>query len=155
MFRRWPLFAIAVAASISGCSKAPEPVASQSTSPSAPAHSHDATSPSAPALSAEDQALADKQKVCAVGDGSLGSMGTPVKVMIDDRAVFLCCEHCREALEKDPQKYLAKLDAAAVAPAEVPPAATTEAGTPATVTPATPAPEAPATPTTDGPAKPE
>jgi hypothetical protein len=151
MLRHWSLFAFVMSASISGCSKDPEPVAS----PPAPAEVHATPHAEAPALSAEDQALADMQKVCIVGDGPLGSMGHPVKVMIGDRAVFLCCEHCRGPLEKDPEKYLAKLDAAAAAPADVTPEATTEAGTPATETPAAPAPEAAATPTTEAPAKPE
>ncbi len=69
-------------------------------------------------LSAEDQALADAQKICPVGGGELGSMGVPYKVMVEDRAVFLCCEHCKDALLADPDKYLAKLDAAAAQPAE-------------------------------------
>lgn len=152
MLRHWPLFAFVMAVSISGCSKAPDPAASQ---PAPAADGHAMPHAEAPALSAEDQALADKQKVCVVGDGPLGSMGHPVKVMIGDRAVFLCCEHCRGPLEKDPAKYLAKLDAPAAAPADVVPETTTEAGTPAAEAPKDPAPEAPATPTTEAPAKPE
>lgn len=154
MFRHWSLFAFAVAATLVGCSKAPEPSVSQ---PAAThTHDHEATATAAPPLSAEDQVLADKQKVCAVAGGPFGGdMGHPVKVMVGDRAVFLCCEHCRGPFEKDPQKYLAKLDAPAAAPGETAPEATTEAGTPAAPAPDAPAPEAPATPTTDGPAKPE
>lgn len=64
------------------------------------------------ALSPEDQALVAAQKKCPVG-GELGSMGTPVKVDVDGRTVFICCEHCREPLLADPEKYLAKLDAQA------------------------------------------
>ena len=151
MLRHWSMFACVMAASFAGCSKAPEPAASQP----APAAEHATPHAEAPALSAEDQALADKQKVCVVGGGPLGSMGHPVKVMVGDRPVFLCCEHCREPLEKDPAKYLAKLEAAAQAPADVAPEATTEAGTPAAEAPQEPAPEAPATPTPEAPAKPE
>jgi len=99
-----------------------------------------------PTLSSEDQLLADKQKNCPVGGEPLGSMGTPVKMMVGDRAVFLCCEGCRGAVEEDPEKYLAILDAPAAAPAEAVPATTTEAATPAAESPATPAPEAPANP---------
>ena len=61
-------------------------------------------------LSDEDRALAVAQKTCPVSDGPLGSMGTPVKVTVKDRDVFLCCEHCRDAITEDPDKYLAKLD---------------------------------------------
>ena len=145
MFRHWPLFAFAVAAFVSGCSKAPAPVANQPAAVTAPADDHAMPHAEAPALSAEDQALADKQKVCPVG-GKLGSMGHPVKVMIGNRAVFLCCVGCKEELEANPEKYLAKLDAAAAAPAEAAPEATTEGGTPV--------PEAPV-PATEAPVQPE
>ena len=146
MFRHWPLFAFAVAAFVSGCSKAPAPVANQPAAVTAPADDHAMPHAEAPALSAEDQALADKQKVCPVG-GKLGSMGHPVKVMIGNRAVFLCCVGCKEEVEANPEKYLAKLDAAAAAPAEAAP----EGGTPAAEVPAGEAP----VPATEEPVKPE
>jgi hypothetical protein len=61
------------------------------------------------ALSAEDRALIEKQKVCPVSGGALGSMGDPVKVVVKGQTVFLCCAGCEEAIKKDPDKYLAKL----------------------------------------------
>ncbi|MDC0936462.1 efflux RND transporter periplasmic adaptor subunit, partial [Pirellulales bacterium] len=64
-------------------------------------------------LSSEDARLAALQAVCPVADMELGSMGTPVKVMVEGRAVFLCCDECRKRLLAEPAKYLAKLDAAA------------------------------------------
>jgi Cu(I)/Ag(I) efflux system membrane fusion protein len=60
-------------------------------------------------LSPEDRALAEKQKVCLVADGALGSMGAPIKVEVKGHTVFICCEGCREDLLADPDKYLAKL----------------------------------------------
>jgi len=46
-------------------------------------------------LSPEDQALAKAQGYCVVIEQSrLGSMGTPVKVMIEGKPVFLCCDEC-------------------------------------------------------------
>jgi hypothetical protein len=73
-------------------------------------------SKSAPAGIAElpeaDRALALKQKICPVSDEPLGSMGKPVKLEIKGRAVFICCGGCEEDLKKEPDKYLAKLDAA-------------------------------------------
>jgi hypothetical protein len=60
-------------------------------------------------LSPEDQRLVKRQKVCPVADLPLGSMGAPVRVVIEGRTVFLCCEHCTPALRKNPEKYLAKL----------------------------------------------
>jgi hypothetical protein len=63
-------------------------------------------------LSDEDRALADKQAKCPVTDQALGSMGEPIKMKVKGRIVFLCCEGCVPAIEKDPDKFLAKLDAA-------------------------------------------
>jgi hypothetical protein len=60
-------------------------------------------------LSAEDRALAEKQKVCPVTGQALGSMGTPPAVTVEGRKVFLCCKGCEGKLRKDPGKYLDKL----------------------------------------------
>ena len=60
-------------------------------------------------LSAEDRAVAEKQKACLVGGEPLGSMGAPVKVTVQGRDVFVCCEGCTDALRADPDKFLAKL----------------------------------------------
>ncbi|MCA9079491.1 MAG: hypothetical protein KDA58_02985 [Planctomycetaceae bacterium] len=98
----------------------------------------------APALSAEDQALADAQKICPVAGSDLGSMGTPYKVMIGDRPVFLCCSHCEGELKKNPEKYLAILDEAkSAADGEPAPEGNGEASAPdATEPPAPPVDEA-------------
>ena len=61
------------------------------------------------ALSEDDRALAVAQKTCPVTDEPLGSMGTPVKLTVKDRDVFLCCPGCKGAITEDPDKYLAKL----------------------------------------------
>lgn len=148
MPRPWSLFAITVAASAIGCSEAPAPA------PSGPVEMTAGDADHQHALSSEDQLLADKQKNCPVGGEPLGSMGTPVKMMVGDRAVFLCCEGCRGAVESDPEKYLAILDAATAAPADVDPAATTEAGTPAAEAPAETPADSPATPVPEAPANP-
>jgi len=63
-------------------------------------------------LSDADRTAALAQKICPVSDEALGSMGTPLKVTVDGRDVFICCESCRDPLVADPTKYLAKLDAA-------------------------------------------
>ena len=60
-------------------------------------------------LSLEDRALAETQKICPVGGGPLGAMGTPIKVAVAGQEVFICCEHCQEPLMSDPDKYLAKI----------------------------------------------
>ncbi|QDV73790.1 efflux RND transporter periplasmic adaptor subunit [Botrimarina mediterranea] len=61
-------------------------------------------------LSPDDARLAKRQALCPVADMKLGSMGTPIKVMVEGRPVFICCEGCRERLLAEPAKYLAKLD---------------------------------------------
>jgi hypothetical protein len=81
-----------------------------------------ATADEEPKLTAEEQALADAQKVCPVTDEALGSMGSPIKVMLGERTVFVCCEACIEELKANPDKYLAKIDAATTANTEATPA---------------------------------
>jgi hypothetical protein len=60
-------------------------------------------------LSAQDQLIVDRQKLCPVTGQPLGSMGAPVPVVVEGRTVFVCCEGCAEPLKKNPGKYLAKL----------------------------------------------
>jgi Cu(I)/Ag(I) efflux system membrane fusion protein len=60
-------------------------------------------------LSPEDRKAVDSQRFCPVLEKSrLGSMGAPVKLMIDGQAVFLCCSSCRETALKNPQQTLTK-----------------------------------------------
>ena len=40
----------------------------------------------------------------------LGAMGPPVKLMIKDQPVFLCCKHCKKKAEADPDATLAKAE---------------------------------------------
>ena len=103
MKRLYPLVIVAglVAA---GCndSHAPQPAASGT------ANSMDSKVKSALAkLSPEDRALAEEQKYCASEpENRLGSMGPPVKVMVKDQPVFVCCKGCQEDVLKDPDKTL-------------------------------------------------
>ncbi len=101
----------------SGCAKESETgLSSEETSATSPA---DETSTSEertelgesapPELSAEDKELVAAQVFCPVG-GKLGGMGTPVKVMVEGKPVFICCEGCRGPLLEDPEKYLAELE---------------------------------------------
>ena len=60
-------------------------------------------------LDPSDRAIAEAQQYCAVLEKNrLGTMGVPVKIVIDDQPVFLCCPGCRDTALKDPQKTLAK-----------------------------------------------
>ena len=64
-------------------------------------------------LSESDRAAAEKQRVCPVSGQLLGSMDKPYKVTVKGVTVFLCCKGCESAITKDPDKYLAKLNAKA------------------------------------------
>jgi hypothetical protein len=111
--------ALVSAAVLMGCSaeKQSEPAAT----PTAPTAQSAATEPTEGSdeeaeikealakLSPEDRALAEKQKTCPVTDEPLGSMGTPIKVTVDGREAFVCCEGCVEELKNNFAKYEEKL----------------------------------------------
>jgi hypothetical protein len=61
-------------------------------------------------LSPEDRKLAEAQRFCAVEEENLlGSMGKPVKLVIEGQPVFLCCAGCQDTAKADPKKTLAKV----------------------------------------------
>jgi|SRR5215469_10840080 len=61
-------------------------------------------------LSPEDLKLAEAQRFCAVEEENLlGSMGKPVKLLIEGQPVFLCCAGCQAAAKAEPKKTLAKV----------------------------------------------
>jgi Cu(I)/Ag(I) efflux system membrane fusion protein len=59
-------------------------------------------------LSGADRRLAESQKVCPVLLGKLGSMGMPVKVILEGQTVFLCCGSCEAKARANPAATLAK-----------------------------------------------
>ena len=62
-------------------------------------------------LSAADQPLAEAQLFCPIEEGSrLGSMGTPVKLMLDGKSVFLCCKGCEDGARENTKTTLAKVE---------------------------------------------
>lgn len=67
--------------------------------------------------SAKDKTAAaiSAQKTCPVTGGKLGGMGEPYAHVYkqegkSDRTIYFCCKACVKPFEKDPAKYLAKLD---------------------------------------------
>ncbi len=56
-----------------------------------------------------DRKIALEQKLCPVSGEHLGSMDKPVKVMVKDQAVFVCCGGCKKDVETKPAEALAKL----------------------------------------------
>jgi hypothetical protein len=62
-------------------------------------------------LSPADRRLAEAQGFCAVmADSSLGSMGVPIKVMVKDQPVFLCCAGCKRKALANPDQTLATVE---------------------------------------------
>jgi Cu(I)/Ag(I) efflux system membrane fusion protein len=55
-------------------------------------------------LSPEDRRLALEQRTCPISNDVLGEMGTPVKVIINGKAIFLCCKACKPQLEERTKK---------------------------------------------------
>lgn len=87
-----------------GCNDTkPAPVANATTGTAA----NDKIKAALDKLPPDDRALAAQQKYCASEpENRLGAMGTPVKVMVNDQPVFVCCKGCREDVLKDPEKTL-------------------------------------------------
>ncbi|MGJ8643056.1 MAG: hypothetical protein ACSHX9_06580 [Luteolibacter sp.] len=50
--------------------------------------------------------------VCTVSGEKLGSMGDPVVINHEGQEIKFCCDSCIPKFEKDPEKYLGKLDTA-------------------------------------------
>lgn len=60
-------------------------------------------------LSSEDRSLAEAQGYCAVSEEPLGSMGPPIKLIINDQPVFVCCNGCDKNAKSNPDATLAKV----------------------------------------------
>lgn len=60
-------------------------------------------------LAPEDKELAIAQGVCPVTGEPLGSMGVPVKIMVNGTPVFLCCASCKREALKHPEQTLQSL----------------------------------------------
>ena len=61
-------------------------------------------------LPEKDRKLAEAQKWCAVEtDDRLGATGVPVKIMIKDQPVFLCCKGCIDHARKNPDQTLTRV----------------------------------------------
>lgn len=48
--------------------------------------------------------------ICIVSGDKLGEMGKPYVFKHEGREIKLCCKDCRKDFDKDPAKYLKKLD---------------------------------------------
>jgi membrane fusion protein, copper/silver efflux system len=61
-------------------------------------------------LSPEDRKLAEAQVWCPVQKDRLGVMGVPVKLTIDGKPLFVCCETCRPEAEADPSEMFNRVE---------------------------------------------
>ena len=97
-------------AALVGCSgdpaAAPKPATKVVTVPAAKAVDPEIAAALAK-LPAADRTLAEAQGVCPITGEPLGSMGMPVKLVLKDQPVFLCCAGCKKKAEADPDKTLA------------------------------------------------
>ncbi len=73
------------------------------------------TSATAAASRASTSSLqASYPDLCVVSDEKLGSMGAAHTVQHNGRTVKFCCKACVAEFDKDPEKYLRKLDEAVI-----------------------------------------
>jgi hypothetical protein len=73
-------------------------------------------------LGSDDQRVAEEQGYCPIQEvNRLGSMGTPVKVMVKGQPVFLCCSACANKALANAQGTLDKVAALKAAPKAAPP----------------------------------
>lgn len=63
----------------------------------------------------EPKAAAYPLDTCVVSGEKLGEHGKPVEYEAKGRKVVLCCKMCKKDIDKDPDKYLKKLDEAEAA----------------------------------------
>jgi hypothetical protein len=112
-------FCTILAASFIGCRKEPAPAPPPANPPAPAADPTDQAAADAgqspeikanlASLSAEDRAMAEKQKICPVSGEALGMMGTPIKVQVAGQEVFICCPSCKDPLLENPAEHLAKI----------------------------------------------
>ena len=62
-------------------------------------------------LSDEDRKLAIAQRFCASMEYQrLGTMGTPLKLVLDGKPVFICCKGCGNDAKANPKETLTKVE---------------------------------------------
>ena len=52
---------------------------------------------------------------CVVGGGALTAKGDPIKLVVNNRLVQLCCNGCKKKVSEDPAGIIAQLDEAVIA----------------------------------------
>lgn len=62
------------------------------------------------ANSADEKTKSYPKSTCIVSDNKLGSMGRIITKTHEGQEVKFCCKPCVKKFDKDPKKYLGKLD---------------------------------------------
>jgi hypothetical protein len=114
-----PLALVGATVAWIGCSTEPAPQKAAEVAPGdAPAAAPDETTAAESGELAElpeaDRELAAAQRICPVSGEPLGSMGTPIKITVGDRSLFVCCSGCEEEARKNFDQLYVK----ATSPAE-------------------------------------
>lgn len=73
-------------------------------------HEHHAQKVAAPEKPGKPALKPYKLETCIVSDEKLGEMGKPVVFVHEGQEIKLCCKDCRKDFDKDPAKYLKKLE---------------------------------------------
>lgn len=61
------------------------------------------------ALTDADRPLIARQRTCPVLGSALGGHGDPIKLLVHDQPLFVCCQGCVNKVKENPHLYLAKL----------------------------------------------
>ena len=59
-------------------------------------------------LTESDQLGVQQQRVCPVMDAAIGEHGQPVKLVVGNKALYVCCEGCIEQVRRHPRPVLTK-----------------------------------------------
>lgn len=55
-----------------------------------------------------DAVLISLQETCPVSGKKLGSMGSPPKIVVDGKPLFVCCAGCSDKVKHSPKEFIAK-----------------------------------------------
>ncbi len=109
----WSIGAVLFAVLIAGCGKSQNMPRTSQAEHGQHAESHDDATEvqtNLSKLSEEDRPLALAQGYCAVSRERLGSMGAPLKLVLNDQPVFVCCKGCEKKAKSKPEKAIANAE---------------------------------------------
>ena len=60
-------------------------------------------------LTQTDQAGIARQKICPVMDTPLGDHGAPIKLLVGNQPLYVCCKGCIKKVQSNPEEYLRRV----------------------------------------------